>query len=456
MNVAKRERRMLLPLASYCADAGAASLGELVDAKKELLVKKRVPAPIAQRASDRLAPWLKETAELTMDGARWLRCTDVSLRACEDMLDGLGWVPRKFKTDWQNTNAFHSTFKGVACMTLGWSEGHVMLRPQECVAMRHFKCGGKNGCGSGCPSRLRMFVFNSDPLTWVVWRCVPEDAVVAAAQLASQGIQALEAQFHCPLTPADYTAKIQDAKHVLSLKHKRSMQLAVLQGITPARHMSADRGLSFVAHLSMKNGVTLSEDAQKRADFVDPMQNPSTSAVRAFMRRAKAKFQLDRRDDKSVDKFLKKVGTLNGLNATHIKASELHGEYCTVATDEMLAEAWTNGIHMFGLDAGHGVDQYGHKHWEITGRREQTGSGVPLALVNSSDGSPATQTAFLSAWKKMVEDHATKVTHTRAHTRRVRVYTHTGAHTNMHTLIHTRHTHTYMPGHRSTTLSTPA
>jgi hypothetical protein len=116
MNVAKRERGMLLPLASYCADAGAASLGELVDAKKELLVKKRVPAPTAQRASDRLAPWLKETAELKMDGARWLRCTDVSLRAGEDMLDGLGWVPRKFKTDWQNTNAFHSTFKGVACM----------------------------------------------------------------------------------------------------------------------------------------------------------------------------------------------------------------------------------------------------------------------------------------------------------------------------------------------------
>jgi hypothetical protein len=64
------------------------------------------------------------------------------------------------------------------------------------------------------------------------------------------------------------------------------------------------------------------------------------------------------------------------------------------------------GLYLVGWDAGHGVDQYGHKHWEVSGRSESVGSGVPLAVVNTSDGSQLTQETAFREFRRMVNDQA--------------------------------------------------
>ena len=75
-----------------------------------------------------------------------------------------------------------------------------------------------------------------------------------------------------------------------------------------------------------------------------------------------------------------------------------------MTTDTLVSECRTAGRHVVGLDAGHGVDAYGFKIWELVGKHARTGSGVPCVIIWSSDGSQSTQFEFLTESKALVED----------------------------------------------------
>jgi hypothetical protein len=152
------------------------------------------------------------------------------------------------------TGAFHSTLHGQACVTFGWNGDGVMLRPDNVVAKRSFRCAGKNLCedGRACKVRLMQIIYNDNPLRWVVWRntsCPLLDAQHFRAGVGA-GTHGVEPLLHCPFDPTKYMLPV---KRRLGLEVSKSIARAHHDGLTAGRWLCTQRANSFAASLALKN-----------------------------------------------------------------------------------------------------------------------------------------------------------------------------------------------------------
>ena len=418
-NVAPLSRSSLLPLSVYSSDYKTHKLQEIALIRDELLGKSASPPPPEPitATTNRKRKRMRKCNETTfkpdsilircINGDEWVQTGKVDIAHGDASLDRLDWIAQAHKGDQVHPHAFSSVRACVPCPTLGWDQHGRMLHPDVIVATRSFRCAGLNGCEPHgkhkCCVRMKHILFNRDPCKWTVWRFKPPSCD-SCGSLVSSVVD--EGQFHCPSNPSSYRAV--PTTRPLGRELKKDIRIAVAVGQTAAKFLMSERTKSFVVKIAMQNGVDVSSSNSKLCIYDDARFNPSRSKVARYFACERARTRLHKDDATACKMFMQRVSTLSGVVAWHQVGNDEQAEITILTTSTLLELALTAAAIVIGLDAGHGIDAYGHKSWEITGRNPRTGSGVPLAMISTSDGATVTQCTFLAKFKYMAEVNAVR------------------------------------------------
>jgi hypothetical protein len=177
-NKAPVELPFPLPISLYCSASEGVVKAELALAKQKLIGTAPKQKKVGLCARETRTPFTRTASVVTVKNVTWIKVDARAIHAGDSYLDDLPWYAKKKRGDRVHPRAFHSTYKGTPCPTLGWNADDVMLEPDTPVVTRTYECNGRSGCDEvKCKVSLMMLIYNANPIEWVVWRSVPVHVV---------------------------------------------------------------------------------------------------------------------------------------------------------------------------------------------------------------------------------------------------------------------------------------
>jgi hypothetical protein len=376
-------RRAPLPLHVYQAHGGTVA-AETQQAKLKLLKSAHVPKPRAAAAPPP-PPWrIGRLPGVPNEEVQWRRISDVHITKVHEALDDLSFDVCRHRPPWVHPGTCHGEHLKVPCVVLPAS--HEKYDKNICIWREVWRCNGGCGCvsfrqPSGTERPCRVLV------KFETYAKTPTQVSMFRNTLASQYVEAHE---HCgPDMSAQYHEPV---KRRLSRELKKDISQAATKKQTAAQYLAAQRGRASWARTAAQNGVPLTPQALQQADFSNRRVHPNQQQVSDQFRRQAARGKVHLHDATAVDTITRGLSALAGFFVFHRPGSATEPEILVISREELAVEA-IKSYQVVGWDAGHGLNAYGHKHWEHVNVQQHDGShkGIPTAFCSTSDDSRETQ-----------------------------------------------------------------
>jgi hypothetical protein len=141
-NKAPVELPFPLPISLYCSASEGVVKAELALAKQKLIGTAPKQKKVGLCARETRTPFTRTASVVTVKNVTWIKVDARAIHAGDSYLDDLPWYAKKKRGDRVHPRAFHSTYKGTPCPTLGWNADDAMLEPDTPVVTRTYECNG--------------------------------------------------------------------------------------------------------------------------------------------------------------------------------------------------------------------------------------------------------------------------------------------------------------------------